>query len=217
MRDPGIPRPQPIPDPTRPPMPDPAPDPGPGPAGARRANFTRLTSHDEGAAPYRPGSVRDDITPDTIPAPALVGFDAIAESLRAGWSDFRQAPGFGLFFAGFYVLGGLVLTAVAFSLLGFIIGLWAKNFEQLQVIPLMVITPLVFLGGAFYSASMLPQPWEMIARFNPVLHLISGFRWAFFGLADVPVGLSVAAVVLMIAVLLAVIRRIFLTGWRLRE
>lgn len=111
----------------------------------------------------------------------------------------------------------LVLTAVAFSLLGFIIGLWAKNFEQLQVIPLMVITPLVFLGGAFYSASMLPQPWEMIARFNPVLHLISGFRWAFFGLADVPVGLSVAAVVLMIAVLLAVIRRIFLTGWRLRE
>ena len=116
-----------------------------------------------------------------------------------------------------WMLGFLILTAVAFSLLGFIIGLWAKNFEQLQIIPLMVITPLVFLGGAFYSASMLPQPWDVIARFNPVLHLISGFRWSFFGMADVPVVLSLAAVTLMIAVLLAAIRWIFLTGWRLRE
>lgn len=116
-----------------------------------------------------------------------------------------------------WMLAFLLLTAVAFSLLGFIIGLWAKNFEQLQVIPLMVITPLVFLGGAFYSASMLPRPWDAIARFNPVLHLISGFRWSFFGVADVPVGLSLVAVGLMIAVLLAAIRWIFLTGWRLRE
>ena len=116
-----------------------------------------------------------------------------------------------------WMLAFLVLTALAFSLLGFIIGLWAKNFEQLQIIPLMVITPLVFLGGAFYSASMLPQPWDVIARFNPVLHLISGFRWSFFGLADVPVALSLAAVTLMIVVLLVVIRWIFLTGWRLRE
>lgn len=111
----------------------------------------------------------------------------------------------------------LVLTATAFSLLGFIIGLWARSFEQLQIIPLMVITPLVFLGGAFYSASMLPAPWNVIARFNPVLHLISGFRWAFFDLSDVPVGVSLAAVGAMIAVLLAAIRWIFLTGWRLRE
>ena len=116
-----------------------------------------------------------------------------------------------------WMLAFLVLTALAFSLLGFIIGLWAKNFEQLQIIQLMVITPLVFLGGAFYSASMLPQPWDVIARFNPVLHLISGFRWSFFGLADVPVALSLAAVTLMIVVLLVVIRWIFLTGWRLRE
>ena len=116
-----------------------------------------------------------------------------------------------------WMVSFLVLTSVAFALLGFIIGLWAKNFEQLQVIPLMVVTPLVFLGGAFYSASMLPPPWDQIARFNPVLHLISGFRWSFFDLADVPVGLSLFAVVLMIAVLLAVIRWIFLTGWRLRE
>ena len=116
-----------------------------------------------------------------------------------------------------WMVSFLVLTATAFSLLGFIIGLWAKNFEQLQIIPLMVITPLVFLGGAFYSASMLPAPWNVIARFNPVLHLISGFRWAFFDLADVPVGVSLAAVGAMIVVLLAAIRWIFLTGWRLRE
>ena len=116
-----------------------------------------------------------------------------------------------------WMLAFLVLTAVGFSLLGFIIGLWAKNFEQLQIIPLMVITPLVFLGGAFYSASMLPEPWNVIARFNPVLHLISGFRWSFFDIADVPVGLSLIAVAAMIAVLLVAIRWIFLTGWRLRE
>ena len=116
-----------------------------------------------------------------------------------------------------WMVSFLVLTATAFSLLGFIIGLWARSFEQLQIIPLMVITPLVFLGGAFYSASMLPAPWNVIARFNPVLHLISGFRWAFFDLADVPVGVSLAAVGAMIGVLLAAIRWIFLTGWRLRE
>ncbi|AUH33807.1 ABC transporter permease [Paracoccus tegillarcae] len=117
----------------------------------------------------------------------------------------------------FWMLAFLVFTAVAFSLLGFIIGLWAKNFEQLQIIPMMVITPLVFLGGAFYSASMLPPFWEAVAKLNPVLYLISGFRWAFFGLADVPVGVSLVAVAIMIIALLVAIRLIFLTGWRLRE
>ncbi|RDW13008.1 ABC transporter permease [Paracoccus thiocyanatus] len=117
----------------------------------------------------------------------------------------------------FWMLAFLLLTALAFSLLGFIIGLWARNFEQLQIVPMMVITPLVFLGGAFYSASMLPPFWEGVAKLNPVLYLISGFRWSFFGFADVPVGLSLAAVGLMILVCLAVIRWIFLTGWRLRE
>ena len=111
----------------------------------------------------------------------------------------------------------LVLTAVAFSLLGFIIGLWARNFEQLQIIPMMVITPLVFLGGAFYSASMLPPIWEQIAKLNPVLYLISGFRWAFFGVADVPVGVSLIAVAIMIGLCLGAVRWIFYTGWRLRE
>lgn len=117
----------------------------------------------------------------------------------------------------FWMIAFLVLTSTAFALLGFILGLWAKNFEQLQIVPMMVITPLVFLGGAFYSASMLPPFWEQVAKLNPVLYLVSGFRWSFFDLADVPVGLSLVAVALMILVLLAAIRWIFLTGWRLRE
>ena len=117
----------------------------------------------------------------------------------------------------FWMVAFLVLTAVAFSLLGFIIGLWAKNFEQLQIIPLMVITPLVFLGGAFYSADMLPPFWEGVAKLNPVLYLISGFRWSFFGLADVPVTVSLLAVAAMIVVCMGIIRWIFATGWRLRD
>jgi len=88
----------------------------------------------------------------------------------------------------------LLLTCVSFALLGFIIGIWAQNFEQLQLIPLLVITPLVFLGGSFYSISMLPPVWQTITMFNPVVYLISGFRWAFFGTADVPIGLSLFAI-----------------------
>lgn len=117
----------------------------------------------------------------------------------------------------FWMLAFLILTAVAFSLIGFIIGLWAKNFEQLQLIPMMVITPLVFLGGAFYSASMLPPFWAQVAKLNPVLYLISGFRWSFFGFADVPVGTSLIAVCVVLLICLGVIRWIFLSGWRLRE
>lgn len=127
------------------------------------------------------------------------------------------------FFVGVHVLhpvwmlAFLFLTSLAFSLLGFIIGLWAKSFEQLQVVPLMVITPLVFLGGAFYSADMLPPFWEGVAKLNPVLYLISGFRWSFFGLADVPVTVSLLAVAAMIVVCMGIIRWIFASGWRLRE
>lgn len=117
----------------------------------------------------------------------------------------------------FWMVAFLILTAVSFSLLGFIIGLWAKNFEQLQIVPMMVITPLTFLGGAFYSASMLPPFWEAVAKLNPVLYLVSGFRWAFFDLADVPVGVSLVAVSIMLVICLAIIRWIFATGWRLRE
>lgn len=117
----------------------------------------------------------------------------------------------------FWMVAFLIMTAVSFSLLGFIIGIWAKNFEQLQIVPLMVITPLVFLGGAFYSASMLPPFWEAVARLNPVLYLVSGFRWSFFGLADVGVGASLIAVGLFFALGLGAVAWIFKTGWRIRE
>ena len=115
------------------------------------------------------------------------------------------------------MLAFLVLTCVSFSLLGFIIGIWASNFEQLQLIPLLVITPLVFLGGSFYSVTMLPGIWQTVALFNPVVYLISGFRWSFFGLADVPVGVSLLAIAAFTAVCLAVVWWIFRTGWRLRR
>lgn len=111
----------------------------------------------------------------------------------------------------------LVLTSLSFALLGFIIGIWASNFEQLQMVPLLVVTPLVFLGGAFYSISMLPPIWQTISLFNPVVYLISGFRWSFFGAADVPIGLSLLAIGVFTCFCLAVIWWIFRTGWRLRQ
>ncbi|GGL54067.1 ABC transporter permease [Wenxinia marina] len=111
----------------------------------------------------------------------------------------------------------LILTCLSFALLGFIIGIWAKNFEQLNLIPLLIITPLVFLGGSFYSASMLPPFWQAVTHFNPVFYLISGFRWAFFGLADVPVGVSLMAIAVFTLICLTAVWWIFRTGWRLRE
>jgi ABC-2 type transport system permease protein len=111
----------------------------------------------------------------------------------------------------------LLLTCLSFALLGFIIGIWAGNFEQLQMVPLLVVTPLVFLGGAFYSTSMLPPVWQTVSLFNPVVYLISGFRWAFFDIADVPVGISLAAIACFTVICLGVIWWIFRTGWRLRN
>jgi ABC-2 type transport system permease protein len=114
-------------------------------------------------------------------------------------------------------LAFLMLTCVSFAMFGFIIGIWARNFEQLQLVPLLVITPLVFLGGSFYSVSMLPPFWQTVTLFNPVLYLISGFRWAFFGSADVAVGVSLAAILVFMALCALAIRWIFATGWRLRD
>ena len=110
----------------------------------------------------------------------------------------------------------LVLTTVSFSLFGFIIGIWADNFEKLQVVPLMIITPLTFLGGSFYSIHMLPPVWQKISLFNPVVYLVSGFRWSFYGLADVNVGVSVVATFAFLALCLVFVWWIFRTGWRLK-
>lgn len=110
----------------------------------------------------------------------------------------------------------LVLTCISFALFGFIIGLWATNFEKLQLIPMLVITPLVFLGGSFYSVDMLPPAWQTVTLFNPVLYLISGFRWSFYENADVSVALSLGMTVLFLAICLAVVRWIFKTGYKIR-
>jgi ABC-2 type transport system permease protein len=110
----------------------------------------------------------------------------------------------------------LVLTAVTFSLVGFIIGIWADGFEKLQVVPLLIITPLTFLGGSFYSIDMLPPFWQTVALFNPVVYLISGFRWSFYGLADVHIATSLGVTLLFLALSLAVIAWIFKTGYRLK-
>jgi ABC-2 type transport system permease protein len=110
----------------------------------------------------------------------------------------------------------LVMTTITFSLFGFIIGIWADNFEKLQVVPLMVITPLTFLGGSFYSIHMLPPLWQKVTLLNPVVYLISGFRWSFYGLADVNVGVSVAATLGFLVLCLAGVWWILRTGWRLK-
>jgi ABC-2 type transport system permease protein len=114
------------------------------------------------------------------------------------------------------MLAFLVMICVSFSLFGFIIGIWAENFQQLQLVPLLVVTPLVFLGGAFYSVSMLPPAWQVVTLFNPVVYLISGFRWSFFGVADVPVAWSLLAIGIFLALCLVVVWYIFRTGYRIK-
>ena len=116
-----------------------------------------------------------------------------------------------------WMLAFLVLTAVSFSLLGFIIGLWADGFEKLQLVPLLIITPLTFLGGTFYSIDMLPPLWQTVTLFNPVVYLVSGFRWSFYGVADVSVTASLAAIVLFLLACVVVIGWMFRTGYRLKS
>jgi ABC-2 type transport system permease protein len=117
----------------------------------------------------------------------------------------------------FWMILFLVLTAVTFSLLGFIIGIWADGFEKLQVVPLLVITPLTFLGGSFYSIHMLPPVWQTITLFNPVVYLVSGFRWAFYGQADVSVATSIVMAIAFLVVCMLVIRWMFATGYKLKN
>jgi ABC-2 type transport system permease protein len=116
----------------------------------------------------------------------------------------------------FWMILFLVLTSVTFSLFGFIIGIWADGFEKLQLIPLLVITPLTFLGGSFYSIDMLPPIWQTVSLFNPVVYLISGFRWSFYGIADVSVGVSLIMTLVFLALSLATVAWIFKTGYRLK-
>jgi ABC-2 type transport system permease protein len=115
-----------------------------------------------------------------------------------------------------WMLTFLVLTAVTFSLFGFILGIWADGFERLQLVPLLIITPLIFLGGSFYSVDMLPPFWQTVTLFNPVVYLISGFRWSFYGIADVSVGISLVMTVLFLTICLTIVWWIFKTGYRLK-
>jgi ABC-2 type transport system permease protein len=116
-----------------------------------------------------------------------------------------------------WMLAFLVLTAVGFSLFGFILGIWADGFEKLQIVPLLIITPLTFLGGTFYPTSVLPPFWRTVTLFNPLVYLISGFRWSFFGIADVDVGVSLAMTLLFLTVCMAIVGWFFKTGYRLKN
>jgi ABC-2 type transport system permease protein len=115
-----------------------------------------------------------------------------------------------------YAIGYIVLVAAAFSLFGFILGIWADGFEKLSLIPMLVLTPLTFLGGTFYKVSMLAEPWRTIAQFNPIFYLINGLRWTFTGTSDVPIGLAFSLTMAFVVLCIAVVAFIFKTGWRLR-
>ena len=110
----------------------------------------------------------------------------------------------------------LAITSITFSLFGFIIGIWATNFEKLQLIPLIIITPLVFLGGSFYSISMLPQLWQLVTKFNPIFYIVNGFRWSFFGTSDIDLFTSLSLIIIFLFICLAIIGLIFKTGYRIK-
>ena len=116
-----------------------------------------------------------------------------------------------------WMVGFLLLTAITFSLFGFALGVWAQGFEKLQVVPMLIVTPLAFLGGSFYSIDMLPPAWQTVALFNPVVYLVSGFRWSFYGTADVHVGVSVAMTLVFLGLCLAAVAWIFRTGYHLKS
>lgn len=116
-----------------------------------------------------------------------------------------------------WMIGFLILTAITFSLFGFIVGIWADNFEKIQLVPLLIVTPLVFLGGSFYSISMLPPAWQTVTLFNPVLYLISGFRWSFYGVADVGVGISLMMILGFLALCVGIVWWIFKTGYQIKQ
>jgi ABC-2 type transport system permease protein len=120
-------------------------------------------------------------------------------------------------FHPFWMFGFLVLTSITFSLFGFVIGIWADDWQKLQVVPVMIVTPLAFLGGSFYSISMLPPFWQKVTLFNPVVYLVSGFRWSFYGVSDVAVGISLGMTLAFMMLCLAAVWWIFRTGYRLKK
>ncbi len=166
------------------------------------------------------GTIYELLSAPVSPLEAVLGYvgAAATKSVLLGLLMLATARGFVAYSIAhpLWMLAFLVLTSVAFSLLGFILGVWADGFEKLQVVPLMLVQPLAFLGGTFYSVHMLASPWQHIALFNPVLYLVSGFRWSFFGSADVGVGWSLGITLAFLLLCLGVVAWIFKTGYRLK-
>ena len=166
------------------------------------------------------GTIREYLSAPVSPLEMVIGFvgAAATKSIVIGIIILITAR----FFVDYeiqhpvWMLTFLVLTAVTFSMFGFILGIWADGFEQLNLVPMLLITPLAFLGGSFYSISTLPPFWQTVSLFNPVVYLISGFRWAFYGISDVNIGVSVGAVAVFLLVCLGAITWIFNTGWRIK-
>ena len=166
------------------------------------------------------GTIYELLSAPISPLEAVLGYvgAAATKSVLLGLLMLATARGFVAYSIAhpLWMLAFLVLTSVAFSLLGFILGVWADGFEKLQVVPLMLVQPLAFLGGTFYSIHMLPSPWQQIALFNPVVYLVSGFRWSFFGIADVAIGWSLGMTLAFLLLCLGVITWIFKTGYKLK-
>ena len=166
------------------------------------------------------GTIYELLSAPVSPLEAVIGYvgAAAAKSVVLGLLMLATARLFVDFSIAhpLWMLAFLVLTSLSFSLLGFILGVWADGFEKLQVVPLMLVQPLAFLGGTFYSIHMLPSPWQQIALFNPVVYLVSGFRWSFFGIADVAIGWSLGMTLAFLLLCLGVITWIFKTGYKLK-
>ena len=167
------------------------------------------------------GTIYELLSAPVSPSEIVLGYvgAAASKSLLLGLiilATARLFVAFGVMHP-FWMVAFLLLTAITFSLFGFIIGIWADSFEKLNLVPLLVVTPLTFLGGSFYSISMLPPVWRTVTLFNPVVYLISGFRWSFFGVSDIGVGVSLGMTAVFMALCLATIGWIFRTGYRLKR
>ncbi len=168
----------------------------------------------------RPGTIYEVLSAPVSPVEIVVGYvgAAATKSVILGLIILATARLFVDFsiLHPFWMISFLVLTAITFSLFGFMIGVWADGWEKLQIVPMMIVTPLTFLGGSFYSISMLPEVWQKIALFNPVVYLISGFRWSFYGISDVDVRISLAATFGFMVLCLIGVWAIFRTGYKLK-